>query len=329
MARHIRFLGLASLVVTDAPEEIEVFLQHPGLDREYVVAGPIINRMIAGSVKRQFTLNGRYWLSLRARNDAERAASQSKLKDRLDGFSAAASWSLEAVETLGTYVSGAGSRDAAYAALAYAAAFPFRSMTPGGDASFDLARYRQIFALYRRINRTRSPLSLRGLFIRLSGGHMRARNMLLRFMGGDQNGLHSVAVTLDNAIPILENMREAHANRRLRKQPGSAAPVNDLNSPFPWADVRTAPVLVLRQARGAIMLPNVARLLPANTLVMMRMRDSLQFSAPGGYELAANSWSYCPAARYLHAFFGAVWQAAHDAHAKSQTSSAVAQGAAA
>ncbi len=329
MARHIRFFGLASLVVTDAPEEIELFLKHPGLDREYLVAGPIINRFIARSVKRQFSLNGRYWMSLRSRHDAERVASQGKLRQRLDGFSAVASWSPDAVETLGEYVAGAGSKDKAHAALAYAAAFPFRSMTPGGDAGFNVAQYRQIFALYRRINRTRRPLSPRGLFIRLTRGDVRARNALLRFMGGDQNGLHSVAVTLDNAIPLLENMRTAFGKRRIRKQSGTAAPVIDRSAPFPWAEVRTAPVLVLRQAREPIMLPSVADRLPANTLVMMRMRDSLEASPPGGYELAAKSWSYCPATRYLHAFFGAVWQAALAPESGSQSGVPTLQGAAA
>lgn len=329
MARHIRLFGLASLVVTDDPAEIEVFLQHPALDREYAVAGPFINRIITGNVKRQFDLNGRYWLSLRSRHDPERKRSQSDLRQRLDEFSAAASWSPDAIEALGAYVAGSGSRDAANAALAYGAAFPFRSMTPGGDAGFNIAQYRQIFRLYRRINRTRSPLSLRGMFIRLNGGHIRARNALLRFMGGDPNGLHSVAVTLDNAIPIMENMRDAFAERRARKSPGSKAHPDALTAPFPWVEVRTAPVLVLRQAREAVMLPYVASRVPANTLVMLRMRDSLEHGAPGGYELAAKSWSYCPATRYLHDFFGTVWQAALDGRARPPVSSAVAQGAAA
>lgn len=329
MARHIRLFGLASLVVTDDPVEIAVFLQHPGLDREYAVAGPLINRIITGSVKRQFDLNGRYWLSLRSRHDPERKHSQLDLRQRLGGFSVAASWSPDVIEALGAYVAGAGSRDAANAALAYGAAFPFRSMTPGGDSGFNIAQYRQIFRLYRRINRARSPISPRGIFIRMNGGHIRARNALLRFMGGDPNGLHSVAVTLDNAITLLENMREAFDERRARKSPGLSAPANGLNAPFPWAEVRTAPVLVLRQARAAVMLPHVAPRVPANTLVMMHMRDSLESGAPGGYELAAKSWSYCPATRYIHAFFGAVWQAALDCRTKAPNGNAMAQGAAA
>lgn len=318
MARHIRLFGLASLVTTDDPQEIDVFLQHPALDRDYAVAGPLINRIVTSTVKRQFSINGKYWLSLRARHDPERKASQSALRERLDGISAAASWSPDAIAALGAYVEGRGSREAAMAALAYGAAHPFRSMTPGADSGFSIPQYTQIFTLYQRINRSRSALSVRGIFIRLNGGHTRARNALLRFMGGDLNGLHSVAVTLDNAIPILENMREAFAALRRRKTPGAKSASHTLTAPFPWAEVRSAPVLVLRQSRQHVSVPYLTNPVPANTLFMLRMRDSLAASPAGGYELATQHWSYCPATRYLHAFFGAVWLAAQGARAHPQ-----------
>jgi hypothetical protein len=305
MARHIRLFGLASLVTTDDPAEIEVYLNHPALDRGYVIEGPVINRMIAATVRAQYAINGRYWISLRSRHDAERRASQPRQKELLDAAAARGAWKPEAIAALAEYVSGRGDEENAHAALAYGMAMPYRAAAPGGDDGFNPAQYRQIYKLYDRIRRSRSALSLRGAFIRATGGHTRARKSLLAFVGGDENGLHAIAIALDNAVPMLDAMREAFRG-------DSASKLANIPQPdLPWASVRTAPVLVLRQAREDVTLPFIERRLPAYTLVMMRMRDSIAFSPPGGYEFALNAWSYCPAARYLHAFFSAVWAHAY------------------
>ncbi|MDX2265721.1 MAG: hypothetical protein NW215_12230 [Hyphomicrobiales bacterium] len=308
MARYITLLGLASIVVADDADDIDAFLNHAALDRDYAPRGPLINRIIVGRARTEFTLQGRYWLSLRGRRDPERVEGQAALTKLLNGYAAEKPWPPDAIAAMADYVRGVGKRRPAAAALAYAVAMPFRAATPGGSAGFNREQYAQIFRLYERIAAARSLFSPRGAFIRLNGGAGRARQALLTFMGGDVYGLHAVAVTLDNALPVLDAMRSefAASGKRTRGTSPSRGP----SQTPPWLRVRTAPVLVMRQSREPVTLPQFSERLPAHTLFLLRMRRSLAAEPPGGYEFASGAWSYCPATRYLHALYASVWAAA-------------------
>lgn len=300
MARRLRLFGLASLVVVDRQDEIDELIDHPALDRSFERAGPLLNRLLVGAITRQFLRDGRMLLSMRPRDDAQRVAGQAELFRRLDGLAAEKAWAPEAIYAMAHYVATGEQFEHATSGLAYATAMPF--LEASERRAFEPVRFREVFKLTRRIAQANSPASPRGWLIRLTRGDRRARRALLELTGGDDYGLHALAVTIDNSLVILENLknrvREGHATG---------------NRPTPklaWLSARTAPTVVLRQIKQEFTLPHVEARLPPHTLVLFRMRRGLRPDTQGGFEFAASHWSACPARRYVIAVFEAVCAAA-------------------
>jgi hypothetical protein len=300
MARRLRLFGLASLVVVDRQDEIDTLLGHPALERRFERAGPVINRLLVGALRRQFLREGQMLLSMRPREDEARAAGQRELFQRLDRFANAKGWAPEAIYAMAHYVATGEQLDHATSGLAYATAMPF--LDPSIRGIFDAARYHEVFQLTRRLARTNAPADPRGWLIRLTGGARRARRALLELTGGDDYGLHALMVAIENNLVILENLKERV--RESRATGGRPAPK------LAWLSARTAPTVVLRQLHQDFTLPHVADRLPAHTLVLMRMRRGLRPDTQGGFEFASNHWSACPARRYVIALFDAVCAAA-------------------
>lgn len=300
MARRLRLFGLASLVIVDRQDEIDALIDHPALDRNFERAGPLINRLLVGALHRQFLRDGRMLLSMRPREDATRAAGQADLFRRLDGLAAEKAWAPEAIYAMAHYVATGEQFEHAASGLTYATAMPFLERSE--RRVFDAARYRQVFELTRRIARANSPVSPRGWLIRLTGGDNRARRALRELTGGDDYGLHAMAVTIENSLVILENLKQRI--RESNATGGRPAPK------LAWLSARTAPAVVPRQLRQDFTLPHVEGRLPANTLVLLRMRRGLRPDTQGGFEFAASHWSACPARRYVIAMFDAVCAAA-------------------
>lgn len=300
MARRVRLFGLASLVVVDRQDEIDALIDHPALDRSFERAGPLVNRLLVGALTRQFRRDGRMLLSMRPRQDAERQQGQAALFRRLDELAAEKAWAPEAIYAMAHYVATGEQFEHATSGLAYATAMPF--LEPSMRRVFDAARFREVFQLSRRIARANAPASPRGWLIRLTGGDRRARRALLELTGGDDYGLHALAVTIDNGLVILENLKE-----RVRESHASG----DRPAPkLAWLSARTAPPVVLRQIKEEFTLPHVEARLPPHTLVLFRMRRGLRPDTQGGFEFAASHWSACPARRYVIAMFEVVCAAA-------------------
>ncbi len=312
MARYVRLFGLASLVIVDHDREIEALNQHPALERDFESRGPLVNRMIVSRLKRQFTLDNQFMLSMRPKGDKERQNNQKNLKEKLDRFADTKDWSEEAIAALVVYILTGKEKDLAYAALTYVTAYPFQ--TEGATVStlpFDEVEYLRLFELYKRLREIRRPFSLRGMFSRMTLGTQRAKKQLLESVGGDENGLHALETTLDNSLPILENLRTlAQETIKGRKK----------SVPFNWVSIRTAPVIVLRQIKQDFTLPFVDHRVPPFTLVIMRMRDSVKLDSNAGFEFAAGHWSACPAHHYVLSLFETVWSKASHVIARRKKS---------
>ena len=296
MARRVRLFGLASLVVVDAQHEIDELIDHPALDRSFERAGPILNRLLVGRLMHQFLRDGRMLLSMRPRHDPERQQGQAQLFRRLDALAAEKPWAPEAIYAMAHYVATGEQFGHAVSGLTYATAMPF--LEPSARGQFDAERFRRVFRLTRRIARANAPVSPVGFLIRLTRADRRAKRALLELTGGDDYGLHALAVTIDNGLVILDNLRQ-------RVLEGHAT--GDRPAPkLAWLSARTAPSVVVRQIKEEFTLPHVDVRLPAHTLVLFRMRRGLRPDTQGGFEFASSHWSACPARSYVVALFDAV-----------------------
>jgi hypothetical protein len=296
MARRVRLFGLASLVVVSDQREIDDLIDHPGLDRSFVHAGPFLNRLVVRRILRQFELDGRMLLSMRPRADSERRQGQAELFRRLDSFASGGGWSPDAIKAMADYVATGEQFERAVSALTYVTAMPF--LGPEARAVFDERQFRRLFRLTRRIARANAPFSLTGFFIRLVGADRRAKRKLLAFACGDEYGLHALMVTIDNGLAILDNLRA----RMVESQANGGRPAPKLA----WLSGRTGPAVVVRQLKVEFTLPHVRGRLPPHTLVLLRMRRALRADIQGGFEFAASHWSACPARSYVVAVFDAV-----------------------
>jgi hypothetical protein len=300
MARRLRLFGLASLVVVDAQHEIDDLIGHPALDRSFERAGPILNRLLVGRILRQFLRDGRMLLSMRPRDDPGRQQGQAELFRRLDAIASEKAWAPEAIYAMAHYVATGEQHAHAVSGLTHATAMPF--LEPSAGTAFDVDRFYRIFRLTRRIARANSPISPTGFLIRLVGADRRARRALLELTGGDDYGLHALAVTIDNGLVILDNLRQRVVE--------SNATGNRPAPKLAWLSARTAPALVVRQIKQEFTLPHIEARLPPHTLLLFRMRRGLRPDTQGGFEFAARHWSACPAQSYVIAMFEAVCKAA-------------------
>jgi hypothetical protein len=304
MARYLRFAGLASIVVVDKDDEVDALLDHPDLDRTYVVAGPVLNRLMISALRHALFRDGRSLLSFAPRADAGRAAAQGALAERLDALAARRPWADDAIAAMATYTTKGTDRDDALAALTYATAYPFLSSgTTDQSLPFERAKFRQLFELYQRLQLARSRW--RGLPSRLLGQDKRASKEILEITGGDDYGLHAVGVTLANSVLILENLRAVFAD---------PSPNKTEARPFAWNQLRTAPAAVTRQNKRPCKVPGISDEVPSNSLFLLKMRQALRPGSPAGFEFASKHWSFCPASRYIEAIFARVYETAERSH---------------
>jgi len=112
MARRIRVPGLVDLVLAD-PSEIRALNEEPRLDRRFLPRGPLVNRLIAGRIRRWFQIKGQPLPSLAPRGDPVRAERQQELAIALDPASCRALWSEPQLDKLASFVPGVGTHDGA------------------------------------------------------------------------------------------------------------------------------------------------------------------------------------------------------------------------
>lgn len=299
MARHIRYGGLASIVIVDNDKEIDALLDHPELDRTYDLAGPPLNRLMISRFRHALFRDGQPLLSFAPRDHHDRAAAQGALAKRLDALAEAQPWAPEAISAMATYAGNGADRDRALAALTYAMAYPF--LAPDDVVHpFDVAKFGRMFDLFRTLQLARVPW--KGLPTRLGGLDKQASREILKTLNGDDYGLHAVGITLANSVPILDHIRALFAD--------PARSSRSEVSPLDWNKVRVAPVAVTRQNKAPCKLPGISGELPANSLILLKMRQAQRPDTTPGFEFASKHWSFCPASRYVEAVFSRVYDTA-------------------
>src|SRR6516165_8768354 len=113
MARRIRLPGIVDVVLVSDPAEIRALNDARGVDRNFVLRGPLINRLIVARIHRWFQIMGQLLPSLTRRYDQVRADHQQKLAAAIDPISGNTLWSSLQIDALAGYVRGSGTDEAA------------------------------------------------------------------------------------------------------------------------------------------------------------------------------------------------------------------------
>jgi hypothetical protein len=291
MTRRIRIPWIIDVARVDEPSVIRDIARDPRLDRDFVPAGPFLNRIIAGRVRRSLQIGGVPLSAVAPRNYPERAQRQAALEARLDGVLANGGPAPDKLDVLAAYVRGERHEDALGPAVQEAIGQLFAADYRASAQTWRAA------CILDAAPRTRNPL--RRLLWGITGAVGRARRRLARGVNDDPAGVHATAIAVHSLVRSLAAMREVWGEPGARDRLSRDAAV---------ARSLRAPETVLRSwsDRAETVLGGVRPgALAVFELDAARSRDPVPHTV-----FMTDSWSRCPAHRWTATLLGSVWERA-------------------
>ena len=278
MARSIRIPGLVDIKKVDSKAEILTLSLDARLDRRFEPRGPLINRFLMRRIRGALRVDGRPLPAIAPRGDAERAAGQAALFDRLKPGNGKPLWDEATLSGLAGAVRGDDGSPEIGPAAQQAVGRLFASDYVGDAASFQAAK-----DLDDAI-RTRNPL--RSIQLKITGRLRRSRKLLAKRVNGNLAGVHGTGIAVHNMVRGFEAMRDIW--RRERPRPSADEAVGRC---------LFAPETVVRQAttKGGTLAGEVR----PGTLLLYQL-DTVRERAPGADTMfMAGTWAACPAAAFV------------------------------
>ena len=288
---RFRIPALVDLITVSDPAQIADLAEDPRLDREYVMRGPLINRIVTGRIRKVLSLDGKPLPSVAPRGPERPAPAQSALEARLNPIAAALGASDPSVQALARYVRGEGPPSAAGQLAQEAVGRLFAPDFKGDAQSWAAAQ------VLDQAPRTFNPFLL--VWWSLTGAVAKARRLLADKVGHDPSGVHGVGVAVHNFVPAFSRMRAlwAEPSARNRLTPEAAA-----------AQCLVAPQQVVRQPTksGAALAGDFSDA----TLILLQLGAANARSPSPETAFMTQTWARCPAHAWVPALLAAVWRAA-------------------
>src|SRR5882724_10689298 len=139
MARSIRIPFLADLKKVDSKADVRTLSASADLDRRFEKRGPLVNRLLMGTVTGALQVDGKPLPTVAPRDDVARAKEQQALRQRLDP-AIKPLWDADTLAALVAAVSGAASADTIGPAAQQAVGRLFLPHYVGNAESFAAAR---------------------------------------------------------------------------------------------------------------------------------------------------------------------------------------------
>jgi hypothetical protein len=292
VARRYRIPGLIDLTFVSDPEEIRTLAADPALDRRFERRGPLVNRLVAGRIRRWFQADGRPIPPLSPRGDADRAARQKSLRASLEPGAGQPLWTEPQLQRLVAFVQGRLPAEEAGVTLQEIVGQRYNPAYVADRASWEAARMLDDFR-----DRFVSPRHLVWL---VTGRLRRARALLVERAGNDRHALHGTAVGVHGIMKALERMQALRA----RPQSGSIDEVVAVSRCL------HPPRRVPRTVESVVTTSATARPLQPGAMVMLNLEDAGPRAPDPDITFMRGHWSFCPAEAFVPALLKAVWQGA-------------------
>jgi hypothetical protein len=287
MGRLLRIPFLVDLVRTSDPAEVRSFAQDQRLDRNFTGRGPLLNRILTRKVSSVLALDGVPLPSVAPRGDAERARAQAELGTQLDA-AAAGAFDDDSVTGLAKAVRGL--KDAPILEHAVQQAV-------GRLFATDYRATRESWAAAQLLDKAAHSMNpLAAILWRVNGQITHAQRLLAEKVHNDRSGVHATGIAIHNLVRGFATMRDLLA----AGDPGTRDTV--------VARCLKAPESVLRETLP--ILPDAADTMRPGTLVVLDLNAAQQHDPAPEVIFMTGSWSQCPAAAWVPALIGAVWQRA-------------------
>jgi hypothetical protein len=286
MARSIRIPFLADLKMIRDMADVKALSASPDLDRRFEKSGPLINRLLLGSVKGAMNVDGKPLPSVAPRTDAERARNQVALREQLDP-AAGPLWDAETLGRLVAAVRGETGVDTIGPAAQQAVGRVFVKTYVGNAESWQAARDLD--------DAVHSKNIFRRLALNFTGQLRRSRRLLADRVNGSLAGVHGTGIAVHNMVHGFATMRE------LLRAPGAP-----LSADEAIKRCLVAPPSVLRQANAPG--HTVAGDVRSGTILVYEL-EKIRPKNPDAVFMTG-TWAECPALLFVPALYAAVWNSA-------------------
>jgi hypothetical protein len=289
--KRLKFFGLVEIFKVNDPGEIRALAQDPRVDREFGLRTCPVNWLLLKRSLSVLSVGGRRFPTMTRRDSKQRQNDQQELWNSLNERVAAISGGPEELEPLANWVRGAGPESQVGILTQQLLG---RLFFPGFVATEESWAAAQVF-----VAAPRSWKMPTILWWFLTGKVRRAKSLLAGMVDGNLSAMNAVGIAVHNTVKGLRHMRSLYADGGVK------------SSLSPEAAARQclfAPVSLYRQATAAGQVGGCP--FPRNALFVFEIGDASLHEGGRPLVFMDDTWSQCPAAKWVPAMLEGVWRRA-------------------
>jgi hypothetical protein len=282
------FPGIVDTVVVTDPAEIRTISNDSRFDRDFIRHGPVRNVQLLRKMLGIFSFNGRLIAPLLPRTNPSRAAAQNELRSRLNVKADEVKQGPAELEPLSEWVRGIGTAEKLDLLVQQSMGRLFVETLTATEES--------LAAGHMVLEAASSSNVLRMLGWRISGRLERAKTLLASMVNGDLAGVVAMINGRQLIVDGLHKMRQLAADPALRSSITTDAAVDEC---------LFSPATVVRQAKTSGDVGGCP--FRRGSLFILGLGSASQGAANRDLVFLSQSWSRCPAEKWVPALLGGVW----------------------
>jgi hypothetical protein len=282
------FRGITDVVAVTDPAEIRTVSNDSRFDRDFAGHVPVRNGQRLRKMLRIFSVNGRLFPTMLPRTNPSRAAAQGELWSRLNAKADEVKHGPVELEPLAEWVRGIGTAQQIGLLVQQSVGRLFVETFTATDESWAAACI--------VLEAASSSNVLKMLGWRISGRLERAKTLLASMVNGDLAAVNGISVALHHVVDGLHKMRQLAANPTLRSSMTTDAAVDEC---------LFAPTTVVRQAKTSGEVGGCP--FRRGSLFILGLGSASKGAANRDLVFLSQSWSRCPAEKWVPALLEGVW----------------------
>jgi len=282
------FPGITDIVEVTDPAEIRTISNDTRFDRDFIGHGPIRNVLRLRKMLRIFSVNGRRFPTFLPRTDPSRAVAQDELWSRLSIKAEEAKHGPAQLEPLAEWVRGIGTAETLDLLVQQTIGRLFVETFTATEES--------VAAGHMVLEAASSSNVLKMLGWRISGKLERAKTLLASMVNGELAGVIALIAARQLIVDSLHKMRQLAADPALRSSITADDAVNEC---------LFGPPNVVRQAKTSGEVGGCP--FRRGSLFILQLGSASKGAANRDLVFLSQSWSRCPAEKWVPALLGGVW----------------------
>lgn len=292
MKRH-NIPGVLDIFEVSEPQEIEAINSDLRFDRKFDSGTCPFNWLLLKRSLSVLSYAGNRFPTMQPRDSVSRKSDQQVLWNRLNLMVPRVRQGPEELEPLSDWVRGHGAEESlglrAQQILGQLFSETFVATPESWDAAITLVRA------------PRSSNVLKLIWWHLSGKVRRAKRQLTGMVNNDLSGVNAIGIAVHNLVKSLRRMKSLYSDKNLR---ATLSPSEAVNRSL------AAPVSIYRQATVAGELKGYQ--FSNGSLFILNIGDAAKMEGAGRLVFMRDTWSSCPAERWVPAMLEGVWLRAND-----------------